>query len=119
VNFRAGDVITRQHAPADCMHFILEGRVGVKVETEDGIAIRVRSLGRRTTIGEMGLITRQPRSASIHAETECVLYELPVEAFDRLTREQPLLVQALLRYVIGLMAERLSFASRLITVLQR
>jgi len=119
VNFRAGDVITRQHAPADCMHFILEGRVDVKVETEDGTAIRVRSLGRYTTIGEMGLITRQPRSASIHAETECVLYELPVEAFDRLTREQPLLVQALLRYAIGLMAERLSFASRLIAVLQR
>jgi sulfate permease, SulP family len=56
------------------MHFIVEGRIGVMVEMEDGTSIRVRSLGSHTTIGEMGLITRQLRSATIQAELNSVLY---------------------------------------------
>jgi len=79
----------------------------------------VRSLGRHTTIGEMGLITRRPRSATIQAETESVLYELTADAFDQIRREQPALGQALLSYVVGVMAERLSFANRAVGVLQR
>ena len=41
------------------MHFILEGRVAVIVKLRDGRTVRVRSLGFHTTIGEMGLISRQ------------------------------------------------------------
>ena len=39
----------------------LDGRVGIMVNGGSG-PVRVRSLGPHTTIGEMGLITRQPRS---------------------------------------------------------
>ncbi len=48
-----------------------------------------------------------------------MLYELGLERFDALKREQPALGHALLSYVIAVMAERLSFASRVIGVLQR
>jgi SulP family sulfate permease len=115
----AGDGIARQGDAADGMHFILEGRVGINVEMPDGRAIRVRSLGPHTTIGEMGLITRQPRSASIAAEVDSVLYSLSVEAYQRIVAENPPLAQALLTYIVGVMSERLSFASRLISVLRR
>jgi len=81
--------------------------------------MRVRSLGRHTTIGEMGLITGRPRSANIAAETRSVLYELSAEDYARLKHEEPALSQALLGYVIGVMSERLSFANRAIGVLQR
>lgn len=70
---RKGDVIASQGDAADCMHFILEGRVGIIVKFEDGQSVRVRSLGPHTTIGEMGLITRQLRSATIQAEADSVL----------------------------------------------
>ena len=50
-------VIAAQGAPADSMHFILEGRIGIIVNMEGGRSIRMRSLGPHTTIGEMGLIT--------------------------------------------------------------
>jgi SulP family sulfate permease len=114
-----GDIVARQGEPSNSMHFILEGRVGIVVDMGDGRAVRVRSLGRHTTIGEMGLISGRPRSATIQAETASVLYELSAERFDELKREQPALGQALLSYVIAVMAERLSFASRVIGVLQR
>ena len=57
------------------MHFILEGRIGVVVDLGNGRTVRVRSLGQHTTVGEMGLITRSPRSATIEAEVASVVYE--------------------------------------------
>lgn len=116
---QAGDVIARQGEPAASMHFILDGRIGITVNTPEGGTTRVRSLGPHTTVGEMGLLARSPRSATIQAEAASVLYELDADAFERIKREQPALSQALLAYVIRVMAERLSFANRLIGVLQR
>jgi sulfate permease, SulP family len=115
----AGGIIARQGEAAASMHFILEGRVGIIVDVGDGRTMRVRSLGRHTTIGEMGLITQRPRSATIQAETDSVLYELTANDYERIKREQPALSQALLSYVVAVMAERLSFANRVVGVLQR
>ncbi len=111
-----GEIIARQGDDADSMHFILEGRIGV-IAGEGGV--RLRSLGRRTIIGEMGLIARRPRSATIRAERPSLLYELRLSEFDALQRDNPALSQALFAYVARVMAERLSFANRVIGILQR
>jgi len=114
-----GGIIARQGEAANAMHFILEGRIGIIVDVGEGRTMRVRSLGRHTTIGEMGLITHRVRSATIQAEAPSVLYELTAESYERMQREDPALSQALLGYVIAVMAERLNFANRAIGVLQR
>ena len=101
------------------MHFILEGRINILVKMDDGRLIRERSLGPHTTTGEMGLISKQLRSATIQAEVPSVLYVLSAEAYERIKRENDDLAQALLTYVVGVMAERLSFASKVIGVLRR
>jgi SulP family sulfate permease len=116
---RTGDIIAREGDTAASMHFILEGRIGIVVNLGDGATMRVRSLGRHTTIGEMGLITGRPRSATIVAEAESVLFELTAEAYERIKKDEPALSQALLGYVVSVMSERLSFANRAVGVLQR
>lgn len=113
------EIIARAGDPADSMLFILTGRVGVMVDAGDGRLTRVRSLGPHTTVGEMGLVARQPRSATIQAETDSVLYVLRGDAFDAITIDHPALGQKLLTYFMSVMAERLSFASRMIGVLRR
>ena len=101
------------------MHFILDGRVGVMIPGENGRPTRVRSLGRYTTIGEMGLVSGAPRSATIQAEAASVLYVLSNAQFDTIKIEQPQLGQKLLTYFMTVMAERLTFANRMIAVLRR
>ena len=101
------------------MHFILDGRVGVMIPGEAGRLTRVRSLGRYTTIGEMGLVSGAPRSATIQAEIASVLYVLSKAQFDAIKTEQPQLTQKLLTYFMTVMAERLTFANRMIAVLRR
>lgn len=119
IEVEAGEVIVQAGDPADSMHFILEGRVGVMVPAEDGRSTRVRSLGRYTTIGEMGLVSNTPRSATIQAEIDSVLYVLNTQQFDAIKVEDPALSHKLLTYFVAVMAERLTFASRTIAVLRR
>jgi SulP family sulfate permease len=116
---QAGAIIARQGEAADAMHFILEGRIGIIVELGENRTMRVRSLGRHTTIGEMGLITHRLRSATIQAEAPSVLYELGVVSYERMKTDEPELSQALLGYIVAVLAERLSFANRALGVLQR
>ncbi|WP_228748110.1 SulP family inorganic anion transporter [Bradyrhizobium sp. BR 10289] len=119
IEVEAGEIIVQAGDPADSMHFILEGRVGIMVPAEDDRTTRVRSLGRYTTIGEMGLVSHTPRSATIQAEVDSVLYVLNTHQFDEIKQEDPALSHKLLTYFVSVMAERLTFANRTIAVLRR
>lgn len=119
IEVAAGEVIVQAGDPADSMHFILEGRVGIMIPAEDDRTTRVRSLGRYTTIGEMGLVSQAPRSATIQAEVDSVLYVLNTHQFEAIKDEDPPLSHKLLTYFVSVMAERLTFANRTIAVLRR
>jgi SulP family sulfate permease len=116
---QAGEVIAQQGEAADAMHFILDGRIGIIVELGEQRRVRVRSLSRHTTIGEMGLITHRVRSATIQAETTSVLYELTTMSYERMKTDEPELSHALLGYIVAVLAERLNFANRALGVLRR
>jgi SulP family sulfate permease len=115
----AGEIIVATGDAADSMHFILDGRVGIMIPAEEGRTTRVRSLGRYTTIGEMGLVSQAPRSATIQAEVASILYVLNTHQFEAIKIENPALGQKLLTYFVSVMAERLTFANRMIAVLRR
>ena len=115
----AGETIVNAGDAAESMHFILDGRVGIMVPADQGGITRVRSLGRYTTIGEMGLVSHAPRSATIQAEVASILYVLSARQFETIKSENPALGQKLLTYFVTVMAERLTFANRTIAVLRR
>ncbi|MBN8989307.1 MAG: SLC26A/SulP transporter family protein [Rhizobiales bacterium] len=115
----AGDIIARVGDDADSMLFIVDGRIGIMMADEEGHFTRLRSLGRYTTIGEMGLVAHAPRSATIQAETSSVLYVLNRQQFEAIKAEHPELSYKLLTYFVSVLAERLSFNSRTIAVLRR
>jgi SulP family sulfate permease len=115
----AGETIVSAGEAADSMHFILDGRVGIMIPADEGRTTRVRSLGRYTTIGEMGLVAQAPRSATIQAEVASILYVLSADQFEAIKAEDSALSQKLLTYFVSVMAERLTFANRMIAVLRR
>jgi SulP family sulfate permease len=101
------------------MYFILSGRVGIMANLGDGRSTRLRSVGRFTTVGEMGLVSDQPRSATLEAEMPSVVCVLTRENYRAILCESPALAQALLSYFMSVTAERLMFANRTITALRR
>lgn len=114
-----GDIVARQGDKADSMHFILEGRIGIIIDLDEGRAARIRSVGGHTSIGEMGLIASRPRSATLKAEVASVLYVLSADASEHIRTQDPMLGQALLTFVVKVVAERLRYTNRAIGLLQR
>jgi sulfate permease, SulP family len=84
----------------------------------DGGEHRLRSMVAGSFIGEMGLFSREPRSASAIAEQDVLLYRLSVESLERMSAADPALANAFHSLLFRLAAERLRFASSEIAALQ-
>ncbi|MBI3745123.1 MAG: MFS transporter [Chloroflexi bacterium] len=80
-----GEVIVRQGDPADRFYMIESGSFVVTQEASPGAApVTLRHLGVNQAFGELGLLNRAPRSATVTAEADGVLLELAGRDFLRL-----------------------------------
>jgi len=93
--FAAHEPIVRQGDSGGSMFIITAGRVTVTVRTAAGQVIPVRELTVGDFFGELTLLTGAPRSATVSAETETRVLEVGCEAFRKILKEQPELVDRL------------------------
>jgi CRP-like cAMP-binding protein len=98
--------VVRQGDPADAMFFIIEGelRAYVLVDHKES-TLATLSVGE--TFGEIALLDKGQRSASVASNSASRLLRLPVESFERLVREAPALVTPFALGLAGLLAARL------------
>lgn len=68
-SFESGAVIIRQNDAPDWFYIVVRGKVLVSRRTEDGRDIDVAQLGTGQYVGEIGLLERIPRTATITAIT--------------------------------------------------
>ena len=83
-----GDVIVRQGDRGDRFYIIVDGRVDVIRETA-GEASLLATLGPGDVFGEMALLNRTPRSATVRALTAVETYTLSDTDFGELLRHRP------------------------------
>jgi MFS family permease len=81
VEFAPGDVIVREGDPADALYVILEGSVGVLGRGEGNTEKRLRTMGPETYFGEIGLLERIPRTATVVAEAPTRCYRIDGDEF--------------------------------------
>jgi MFS family permease len=85
----AGDVVIRQGEPADRFFIVGDGRFEVSQATGPGTeAVRLRVLERDDVFGELGLLRRAPRSATVAALTDGLLFSMDGDAFLRIVGGQ-------------------------------
>jgi small-conductance mechanosensitive channel/CRP-like cAMP-binding protein len=88
--FSKDEVITRQGAVADWLYIIYEGGVDVRVHSGRSDSYRVvKTLGPGDFLGEMGLFTGEPRSATAVARTDVRCYRLDREGFGGVLASRP------------------------------
>jgi small-conductance mechanosensitive channel/CRP-like cAMP-binding protein len=68
--FARGENLCRQGEAGDSFYVIREGRVAVSMSGADGRVIPVAQLGSGAFFGEMSLLTGEPRSGTVSAETD-------------------------------------------------
>jgi len=114
-----GEVLLRQGSPSEDLYFIEAGRVSVMFTQPNGSAIRLGSRTVGTTVGELGFYLHTPRSASIIADTETVVYRLDTQCFERMATADPELLIAFHHLILRIVSERMVVASREIAALKR
>lgn len=98
--FKAGDYLMRRGDPGDHMQVLMDGSVCIKKVDAQGNPKQVFHLGVGDMVGEMALLTGEPRNADVVAETDTVSIVLAREALDPLLDEHPQLA-AFMTEVLG------------------
>jgi len=104
--------LIRQGENSSGLYFIESGRVTVRLELADGKLLRLRTMGGGTVVGEISLLLGGPRTASVVANELCVVYGLSAAALARLEATDPALALAFHRFMVRLLAERLTNSTR-------
>jgi CRP-like cAMP-binding protein len=87
--FAQGDVIMRQGAIAHWLYIIISGDADVFLELLDGGRRRIDSIHGGCFLGEMGLMTGDPRSATVIAQSEVLAYRLDKTSFQKILDKRP------------------------------
>ncbi|MEJ2054879.1 MAG: cyclic nucleotide-binding domain-containing protein [Calditrichaceae bacterium] len=90
VSFKRNNVIIKEGDQGNCLYLIKNGRVRVVSTIEpDNEEIILSYLEDGDYFGEMALITGEPRSATVIAESDIELYKLDKTDFDALILKNP------------------------------
>lgn len=90
--FAAGDIMTRQGAVAHWLYLIIHGEAKVVVEGPQG-PVLLTTLGGGDVFGEMGLLTGEPRRATVMAVTPVECYRLDKAGFAQVLQQRPEVAQ--------------------------
>ncbi|MGH2637001.1 MAG: Crp/Fnr family transcriptional regulator, partial [Actinomycetota bacterium] len=102
-SYADGELLGAQDELGDEMHIVLEGTV--RVVRADGDEVARRSTG--DVVGEMSVITREPRVASLVAEGDVRTLRIGHREFEGMVRERPDIALAVMR----VLAQRLGSAT--------
>ena len=94
--FVAGDVITRQGATAHWLYLMISGQADVWVDTPAGRK-PIATLEAGNVFGEMGMMTGEPRRATVGARTDVVCYRLDKSGFETIIKARPDIAEAISR----------------------
>jgi CRP-like cAMP-binding protein len=102
--FETGEVLMRQGAPSNSIHFLLSGKVRAeRIRRTDDRPVRLADLEAGGVVGEMGVVIDIPRSATVTALQSTESLELDAPNFERLAKAYPILHRVIAR----LLSERL------------
>jgi small-conductance mechanosensitive channel/CRP-like cAMP-binding protein len=93
--FAPGEAIIRQDEQAESLYVLSRGNIDVYNETPGSPRQRLASVKAPAFVGEMGLLTGQPRRATVLAASEVLCYRLDKGDFEAILSARPELVEAL------------------------
>ena len=104
-NYKAGDVIFREGDPADELFIVKSGKVEVRLDNR-----LLDTLPELSIFGEMALIDRSPRSATVVAATDATIVPVDEKQFLFLVTRTPHFALNVMR----VLAQRLRVANSVV-----
>jgi CRP/FNR family transcriptional regulator, cyclic AMP receptor protein len=116
---RRGEVLFREGDAGKELFFIRSGTVIVSKHVKGRVEQVLARLGPGDFFGEMSLFDDQPRSATIQAESETVMYGLDRSNLDHLIEQNPRAATAFFTQVVLVLVKRLRDSSDLVAEVTR
>ncbi len=104
-HFAAGEIILRQGDVGHELFILQTGEVSVVVGRAGGSTAEVARLGAGKFLGEMSLMTGEPRSATVQAVGECEMVKVDKEAFHDILADAPSLAEQITRVLVARQGE--------------
>jgi transcriptional regulator with AAA-type ATPase domain/ferredoxin len=108
--FPRGTRLIRQGESGDSFYILRSGEARVTTMSEDGLESFLATLRAGDCLGEMALLTGEPRAANVTLSQDSVLYVLYKDEFDGILHRNP----TLYRHFTSLLVQRLKGSNLLI-----
>ncbi len=100
--YEDGEVVFKEGEAADCAFVILDGEADIYAKTKtDGGQVIVGTLQANQLLGELGVLTSSPRSATIHARGRLMMLRISADRFLELLAENPSVALDVMRQLSG------------------
>ena len=99
VEVAAGATVMEEGSVEDWMYVVVDG------ELEVVSADRRATVGPGGVVGELAVLDPMPRSATVRAVTDCLLFRLDKAAFDEVLGERPEIARGVIRELVGRLRE--------------
>jgi NTE family protein len=106
VEIPGGAVLLREGDPTDALYVLVSGRLRASVRAADGADHIVGEIARGETVGEMGIVTGEPRRATITALRDSLLARFDLATIRVILHEFPGLALNLSRVIIERLQRR-------------
>ena len=117
--YRGGEIIIKEGSSDRDLFLMSRGTASVRVDLPgEGRQRRVASFSAGTVFGELALLDKQPRSATVTADEEVACYVLSEDAFHALGKDHPAIAIKILTSLGRELSRRIRSANAMITQLE-
>ena len=106
VRIAGGSTLFRQGDAGDSLYILIRGRLQAMVEVPGREPEQIGEIARGEIVGEMAVLTGDPRSATIRAVRDSALVRFSKQAFEKLAEGNPNAMLAVTRRIIRRLQQR-------------
>ena len=92
VEVAAGESLIREGEPGDCLYIVVEGELRAHSQSR---TLMILTPGK--IVGELALLDPEPRSASVDAVSDALLFRIDKEPFDEVMADRPEIALGVIR----------------------
>lgn len=107
-HFGKGEVLFFQSDPSDSAYLVSSGSISIVLNSADGREMVINEMQREDLFGELGILTKKPRSTSAIARSNSELLVIPRLAFIQVLDNEPQLA----RLILEITADRLQTSGK-------
>jgi len=98
------------------LFLIQKGRISALLKAKNGEVIRLRTMGPGSIVGELAMYLGLPRTASLIAETDSIVWRLSLDTLAAMECDDPRSASALHEILARMLAGRLTQANELLEI---